>query len=147
MKTIYVTLSLLATTLAFAAPAAAECTDTPTGGFACVAVQDRNNADVYVDQPGVANAGYNMYEFTFWGQTMRGKSAWVSTAYDGPAGPNSVSVNEFCFADPSGGCTFQDDSVTVSTGATGYSNVGLAQSPDGRTVCVASGDVFQCQGF
>lgn len=147
MKTIFVTLGLLTTALAFAAPAAAECSETPAGGFACAGVQDRNNADVYVDQPGVASASYSMYEFTFWGQTMRGKSAHVATSPDSPAGFHGVYVSEFCFADASGECTFQDDTVMVHSSAAGMSSVGLSQWSEGRSLCVASGDVFHCQSF
>ena len=147
MKTTIVILSLLMTTLAFAAPAAAECTSVPeTGTLVCEFVQDPNNFNVLASQGGVGGASADAYEFTFFGQTFRGKSATVYTDPSGPAGYNSVAFSEFCFAS-GGACTFQDDSVFVSSQHAGFAFVGVSQSPDGRVVCFGAADQFGCQGF
>lgn len=143
MKTTIVILSLLTTTLALAAPAAAECNATPTGGNVCASVQDASNFNVYADQPGVAAASADAYEFSFFGQTMRGKNVFVYTDPSGPAGYNSVSFSEFCFAS-GGACTFQDDSLFIASQHAGVVYASVMQGPEGATACAAASDQFLC---
>ena len=147
MKTIIVTLSLLSAALASAAPATAECASIDESGTsACADVESHNSFNVFASQAGAGGAWADAYEFSFFGQTFRGKNAFVYTDPSGPAGWNSVGFSDFCFASGSQ-CSYQDHSVFVSSEHAGFAFVGVSQSPGERTLCYSIGDEFGCQSF
>lgn len=134
MKTILTTLSLLLLT-AFAAPAAAECTDTPTGGSACYQLdpEDTSSQSLSADQPGVGGADVSRYEFTFMGMTQRGTNALVHT--NGAV----VGASQFCFVDrETGSCAFQDTMLFAYAEPVGFTMVTLSEAGESRVVCAYS---------
>lgn len=148
MKTILASIGMLTATLAFAAPAAAECANIEeTGTFVCAFADAPRGADVMAYQPGVGGGVVSRGEYSFFGMTFRNSYVGVSTDGGSPAGYNSVAVSEFCMADESGSCFFQEDAVVVWTEATGFVMVQLLQTPEGRTLCVMQGVETTCQAL
>lgn len=142
MKTIIVSIVVLTASLAFAAPASAQCVDTPTGGFACAHVEGPSSVNAYVIEPGVAAASVSRGEYSFFGMMFRDTHVHAATYGEGPAGYNSVTVSEFCMGNAEG-CTFQENSVVVYTGPTGVVYASLVQTSEGRFLCTPDG----CQPF
>ena len=144
MKTTIVAMSLLMTTVAFAAPAAAQCApDLGSGTYACAYLDDPSNQYASASQSGVGGAGYSHYEFEFWGTTYEGTYAFAYTEDGTPVGFNYLAFSDFCMS-YGDGCVYQDSNVFYY-GAAGYAFVMLSQSDGGRYLCVMTGDVFHCQ--
>ena len=146
MKTTIVTLSLLATSFAFAAPAAAECVHPDSSTNACVSLDDPSHQSVAVGRHGVGGAEYYRSEFTFMGTTYESSGAFVYTNGESPLGFNYVSYSSFCMGN-GGACWYQDDTVWTTTAA-GTLALGLSQSGNERVLCYYGDAVgFGCVAF
>lgn len=141
MNTSLVSLSLLAASLAFAAPAAAECSFVePTGASLCAELDDPSGRSLSAYQPGLGGAGYSSSEFSFGGTTYRNSAAYVFVGTD--LGAHFVSVSEFCMAQ-GGECTLEEHTVSYY-GEHGYATAQLIRMNGERWLCYGAPGTYEC---